>query len=254
METELAKWMTPLFLAGTRVGALLTFAPFLGSTATSARVKAGLTAFLSLLVYRNAAGTVVSTPGDWVRVLFGEVAIGLVLGVVLHFVFDAAQLAGHLVGFQTGLSLVNLIDPNTEVETTVFPVFHQVIVLLIFLQLDVHHWLLRGVAKSFQYLPPGTVSATLPAASELVRVASLMWVAGVQIAAPIIVATVLADLALGYLGKASPQLPVLFVGFSLKSLLGIAVLAGSLAWWPIVFERWFLQAIAGAEALLGGMR
>ena len=181
----------------------------------------------------------------------GEVAIGLLLGLTLHFVFDAVQLAGHLVGFQAGLSLVNLIDPNTEVETTVFSIFHQVVTLLIFLQLNIHHWLVRGLVKSFEYLPPGSAGATAPAAEELVRVAGGMFLLAVQLAAPVIIATLVADVALGLIGKASPQLPVLFVGFSVKALLALAILGASLVLWPRLLEGWLWSALFSAERLLG---
>ena len=54
-----------------------------------------------------------------------------------------------------------------------------------------------------------------------------MFVAGLQIAAPVVVASLFADVALGFIGKASPQLPVLFVGISIKNLLGLALLCGA---------------------------
>ena len=63
-------------------------------------------------------------------------------------------MAGQILGFQLGYSLVNVIDPQTQVDTPVLSVFHQAVVLLLFLQLGVHRWLLRGLAKSFEYLPP----------------------------------------------------------------------------------------------------
>jgi flagellar biosynthesis protein FliR len=77
-----------------------------------------------------------------------------------------------------------------------------------------------------------------------------MLLVAVQIAGPVLVATVLADIALGYIGKAAPALPVLFVGFSVKSVLGLAVLGGAVAFWPTVLEGHFLKALAGTERLL----
>lgn len=250
MELDLVQWLQAPLLTGARIGSLLTFAPFLGSNSVSPRIKAGLTFLLAWLAYPALPPVKIVSLADWAAALAGEMAIGFVLGLCLHFIFDAALLAGHLVGFQTGLSLINLIDPTTEVETTVFSVLHQVLLLLIFLQLDIHHWLLRGLLKSFTYLPPGTLHVSASAAEELLRTAAIMWLAGLQIAAPVIAATLLADLGLGFLSKASPQLPVLFIGFSLKALLGMAVLAASLVWWPVVFERWFAEAIAAAERIL----
>ncbi len=122
--------------------------------------------------------------------------------------------------------------------------------LLIFLQLDVHHWLLRALAASFIYLPAGAAMAGGELTRQLLHAAGGIWLAGVQIAAPALLATLLADLVLGFLGKASPQLPVLFLGLSVKSMVGLTVLALSLKYWPGLFERYFGNAIHWAERLM----
>jgi flagellar biosynthetic protein FliR len=58
------------------------------------------------------------------------------------------------------------------------------------------------------------------------------------------------DIVLGFVGKASPQLPVLFVGLSLKSMIGLVVVSASLVLWPQRFEHYFLEAITQVESLL----
>jgi flagellar biosynthetic protein FliR len=230
---------------------LMVFAPFFGSLSVPARVKAGLTVALTALLYPVYAPRALDFNGlNWCRVMAGEVVVGLILGLTLTFVFEGAQLAGQMLGFQLGYSLVNVIDPQTQVETPVLSTFHQVVVLLLFLQLGVHHWLLRGLAKSFEYLPPGVASATPAASGELLHAAGAMLVIAVQIAAPALIATMLADIVLGLIGKASPQLPVLFMGLSLKALVGFLVLAGSLRYWPVLMERYFLSAFQTMELLL----
>jgi flagellar biosynthetic protein FliR len=187
---------------------------------------------------------------NWSRVVAGEVIVGLILGLTLTFVFEGAQVAGQILGFQLGYSLVNVIDPQTQVDTPVLSTFHQGIALLLFLQLGVHRWLLRGLAKSFEYLPPGAASANPAVTGELLHAAGAMLVIAVQIAAPALSATLLADIVLGLIGKASPQLPVLFMGLSVKALVGFLVLAGSLRYWPVLMERYFLRALQTTEQLL----
>lgn len=122
--------------------------------------------------------------------------------------------------------------------------------MLIFLQLGVHRWLVRALASSFAYLPAGGAFAGAELTRQLLHAAGGIWLAGVQIAAPALVATLVVDLVLGFLGKASPQLPVLFLGLSVKSMVGLAVLALSLKYWPAIFERHFTSAIHLSERLL----
>ncbi len=236
---------------GLRVGTLMIFAPFLGSLAIPARIKAGLTVAITALLFPIYAPHSIALGAiGWWQVICGEMVTGLVIGLTVQFVFDGVVLAGQLLGFQLGYSLVNLIDPQTQVDTPVLAIFHQAIALLIFLHLNVHHWMLRGLAKSFEYLPPGAASATPAAAEALMRAAGGMLLVAVQIAAPALAATVLVDVALGFLGKASPQLPILFVGISVKNLVGFAVLAGALGYWPRMFDRYFLTALQTTERLL----
>ena len=71
-----------------------------------------------------------------------------------------------------------------------------------------------------------------------------------RLAAPALMATLMIDLVLGFLGKASPQLPVLFLGLSVKSMVGLSLLALSLNYWPAIFDRYFTSAIHGGERLL----
>ena len=138
---------------------------------------------------------------QWAQVALGEVVVGLVLGLVANFLFEAALMAGQILGVQIGYSLANVFDPQTQADTPVLSEFHQMAALLIFLQLDVHHWLLRSLVRSFAYLPPGGALVTLAVASGLLHAAGGIFLAGVQIAAPSLVATLVADMALGFLGQ-----------------------------------------------------
>ena len=77
-----------------------------------------------------------------------------------------------------------------------------------------------------------------------------MLIIAVQIAIPALLATMLTDVALGFLGRASPQLPVLFVGISVKTIVAFLVVMGTLRYWPLVLERYFGEALATSEQLM----
>lgn len=236
---------------GLRAGGLMTFAPFFGDDAVPARVKAGFTLVLTAMLY-----SVCSVPElqldaiHWVRIVISEAAVGLLMGLSVRVVLEGMQVAGQLAGAQLGFSLAAIIDPQTNIETPVLAVFHQMVALLIFLQLNVHHWMLRAIVKSFDYVPVDTAVMTLATVRELIRAAGAMWLIGVQIAAPILLATMLVDVTVGFLSKASPQLPALFIGISAKSLIGYLVLAVAAALWPRLLEGQFMNALGWSERML----
>lgn len=236
---------------GARVSGLMVFCPFLGSDAVPVPVKAGLTLLLTIMLH-PLHGPLGLTLGSWqwARVAVAEVVVGLLLGLVANFLFESALLAGQILGVQIGYSLANVFDPQTQADTPALSEFYQMAALLIFLQLDVHHWLLRSLVRSFAYLPPGSASVTLAVATGLLHAAGGIFLAGVQIAAPSLVATLIADVALGFLGKASPQLPVLFIGIAVKNLLGLTVLIAAMAYWPRLFNQQFTRLIHVSEQLL----
>jgi len=251
MGFDFERMLAAAMFAGTRIAGLMVFAPFFSSEAIPVRAKAGLTFVLTALLYPvYGPSHPALSPVGWIGTMGGEAVVGLILGLTLQIIFDAAQLAGQILGVQMGFSLVNVLDPQTQVDTPVLAIFHQLITLLIFLQLNVHHWLLRGIARSFAYLPPGGAIATFAASAQFLRAAGGIWLVGVQIAAPALLATMLTDVALGFLGKASPQLPIMLFGLSIKSTLGFVVLVGAMAWWPRNLERHFADGIALGEHLL----
>jgi len=259
VNAGLAGLLAHIFLVATRIAGVMTFAPFFGSLTIPKRVKAGLTVALTLALYpvqaaKSPAVPAALTLGDWLLCELGEVMLGMLFGWSVQFVFEGMELAGQLMSFQFGFSLVNVIDPQTQVETTVLSTFQELFAALIFLELGVHRAVLRGLARSFDLLPVGVPRATLGSTEGLLHAATAMWVIGVQMALPVLVATLITDLALGFLGRATPQFPVLFLGISVKSLLGFAVVMGVVVAWPRVLEQHFLHALAVSEDLLRLLR
>jgi len=236
---------------GARVSGLMVFCPFLGSDAVPIPVKAALTVAITALLHPLRGPVALAAgPWQWAQIALGEAMIGLLLGLAANFLFEAALLAGQILGVQIGYSLANVFDPNTQADTPVLSSLHQMAALLIYLSLDVHHWLLRALARSFAYLPPRSPVATGAVAEGLLHAAGGIFLCGLQIAAPSLAATLVADVALGFLGKASPQLPVLFVGIAVKNLLGLAVLLGAMAYWPQLFNEQFAKGVRLGESLL----
>ena len=250
IEIPLITIITKLLTIGVRLSGLMLFAPFFGSVVIPVRVKAILVIALSLMLY-PAVGHAIdpSVIVNWPLVVFTEFLVGAGMGIATNIVFEAVQLTGQVLGIQMGYSLVNILDPQTQVDTTVMATFYQSIVMLLFLRMDVHYWLLRAVGNSYRNVPPGT--AHLSSLFTMATIGSVgeVFSLGVQIAAPVLSATLAADIILGLLGKASPQMPLMLLGPAVKSMLGIVVLIVTLKYWPDLFRRLFMDSIANGEHL-----
>jgi flagellar biosynthetic protein FliR len=251
MEGELLRWLAQVGPVGLRVAGLLTFSPFFGDRAIPNRVKVALLVVFTALLYPVVPARLAPLgPLNWVQMGLGEFLVGLLMGLSMQVVFEGMQFAGTLCGIQLGLSLATLFDPQSQADSTALSVFYNLITLLIYLQLNVHHWVLRALSRSFEYLPAGSTVATQLMSGQLVQVIGAIFVLGVQIAAPVLLATMMIDLVLGFLSKASPQLPALLLGIPVKNLTGYALLIGAMSMWPGMLERRFAYAIGAAERML----
>ncbi len=251
MSISLVQVFGALLTIGVRLTGIMLFAPFFGSVVIPARVKAVLVMAFTALLYPMLSPMMPHVAiSQWPMIAFGELMIGVAVGVATNIVFDGVQMAGQVLSVQMGFSLVNILDPQTQVESTVMATFHQTIALLIFLRLNVHFWILRALARSFDYLPPSSGHFGAGFTAAVLQAGSSVFSIGIQIAAPVLSATLVADLALGLLGKASPQLPLILLGPAVKSVLGILILISALKYWPGIFEHLFINSMNQADHIL----
>lgn len=251
MEISLTELLSGPLVIAIRISGLMLFAPFFGNNAIPPRIKAMLVLLITAVLYPVYSAQVgMVTLAQWPGVVAREFVLGVAIGVATNFVFEAAQMAGSVLGVQMGYSLVNILDPQTQVDTTVVAMFHQTVAFLLFLQLDVHHWILRGIAHSFEYLSPGAVHLNRGLTLELLHGMAGVLETGVQIAAPVLAATLVADVILGFLGKASPQMPLMLLGPALKSMLGVGLLVTVIRYWPALFQKYFTESVGFTERLL----
>jgi flagellar biosynthetic protein FliR len=250
IELPLMKIITGLLTIGVRLSGLMLFAPFFSSVVIPARIKAIVVLAVTILLYPTVGQEIdVHVLANWPMLIITEFLVGVGMGIATNVVFEAIQLTGQVLGVQMGYSLINILDPQTQVDTTVMATFYQSIVMLLFLQMDVHFWLLRAVGNSFRYLPPGTAHVSALFTASVLKTVGEIFGLGVQIAAPVLAATLAADVVLALLGKASPQMPLMLLGPAVKSLLGIAVLIATLKYWPDLFRRLFVDAVGSSERL-----
>lgn len=211
------------FLTLFRVSVVLFLLPFFGSNSIPNTVKGALLIVLSLALWPQLSFPGSLMPGSGLGLalmFFGELIMGLLLGLIIRFLFAAIQFGGQIIGFQMGFSMVNVVDPVTGVSNAVTAHFLYMCTMLTFLVLNGHLQLLAALGTSFELIPPGGLLITPQLTSNLFEFSNIMFTLAIQIAAPVMAALFLVDLSLALISKAAPQMHVLVLGFPVKITVG----------------------------------
>jgi flagellar biosynthetic protein FliR len=199
--------------------------PAFGGPHVPAQVRVGLGLALAVLCLPALSGRAPQAgPLLWILLLGREVAVGVTLGFVSSLVFRAAETAGRLTDILRGANLAEVLNPVAEERTSPLGDVTLLLAVVIFLELGGLGHVAAALARSYDAVPVAASvrPAGLGQAAGLAMVASgQMLEAALGLAAPALVALLLADLALGAVGRVAPQIPLYFVGMPLKALLGV---------------------------------
>jgi flagellar biosynthetic protein FliR len=248
--TDWSNFLTAMTLILVRISGVVVFAPFFSSTALPVRAKAVFVGAVAFLL----APLVATLPNVHLSLgfsaLLGELAVGLVYGLTLTLFSEMLLFAGQVVGMQLSFSLVNLLDPASSIQTSLLGDLFQLMGTLVVITAGLDRILLASMVRSFRVVPLGCYALTPVAAREIVRAAGGIFLAALELAAPVLAATMLVEVAIALLSKLSPQLPVMSLSVPIKTLTGFVLLAGSLALWPRFIEARFSGLLDMAERLI----
>jgi flagellar biosynthetic protein FliR len=248
--TEWSTFLAAMTLGLVRVSGMIAFAPFFSSAALPVRTKAALALTLAFLL----APTIAALPAARVALsygaLLGELAVGLVYGLSLALLNEMLIFAGQIMGMQFSFSLVNLLDPSSSIQTPLLGELFQLLGVWTLIAAGLDRILIASLVRSFHSAPLGGYALGQASALALVRAASGLFLAAVELAAPVLAATMMVEIAISLLGKISPQLPVMSLTVPVKTLTGFALLLGALALWPRFIEARFASLLDMAERLV----
>jgi flagellar biosynthesis protein FliR len=243
-------FLSAMTLALARVSGMVAFAPFFSSDALPMRTKAvfvGAVAFL--LAPLVATLPQAQTTLDFSS-LIGELAVGLVYGLSLALLNEMLIFAGQIAGLQLSFSLVNLLDPGSSIQTPLMGELFQLMGVLVIIAAGLDRIMLDSMIRSFRVVPLGEFALAPASALAIVQAASGIFLAALELAAPLLAATMLVDIAIALMGKLSPQLPVMSLSIPLKTMTGFIVLTGALALWPRFIEARFAGLLDMAQRLI----
>lgn len=225
-----------LALGAARAVPIVWLVPAFGGRDLPIAVRLGMGLVLAslglphLLPGAAAGALAASGPLAWLLVAAREALIGAAVGLVVSFIFRAAEAAGGLADVLRGASLGEILSPASGTRTSPIGALYLLAATVIFLELGGLGRLAGALARSYEALPigggasAGVSVATVRSAAGLVLSASAKLIeSAIGLAAPVIVALLLADVALGFVGRITPAAPIYFVAMPLKALLGVGV-------------------------------
>lgn len=256
MPFELLAWYThlPTFaLVASRLGGLIMFQPMLGALSIPSRFRAmlilGLAAVVTPIVTLNH-----DAPTDpWLVALAcaQEFALGILLGLAVRLCFLGLQIGGTLIAQEAGLAYGQTIDPTTDYEQDFLSVFYVQLASVIFLIVGGHRVLVTSALDTFKAIPLLGAATDLEAATELLMNSLAVGAElGLRIAAPVVLTMLLVNTVLGFLSRSMPQMNLMTIGFSLKTLVTLCLLAVAI---PTGMDA-FLDSLEEVTDWIGDLR
>ncbi len=215
--------ITSFLLTLFRISLVVFLLPFYGGDNAPTPVKGALCLVLAMAVWPQLAfngALFPSHPFSLLLMFLGELVLGMLLGMSVHFIFAGIQTGGQMLGFQMGFTMVNAIDPSTGAQIGITSHLLYMVALLCFLTLDGHLYLLQALTATFDLVPPGGIFFRPPLFSDVIELSARMFVLAVKVAAPILASLFMIELALALMARAAPQMNLLMIGMPIKIAVG----------------------------------
>lgn len=210
-----------------RMLGFVRFAPVLNRKEIPGLVKLGLSFLLTLIFLPMVNPQGQPAHGDLLLALILNAAAGMIIGFMAQLILAAIEAGGDMINMQMGLSSAMVLDPTTSSQVSILGRFFGVLGIVIFLQIGGAYWLFQAIDKSFEIFP--IYASTIPLnklvnMDYLISLSSNVLYMGLQIASPVLLATLGQDIILGVISKTAPQVNVFQLSFLFKPVFGAAIL------------------------------
>jgi flagellar biosynthetic protein FliR len=238
-----------------RPGMVIGTTSAFGSGFAPVPVRVGLMMLLALVLMPMVALPATLTPATITMMALRETLIGLALAMSIRLVLGAAEVAGQLAGFQLGFSYATLVDPQSGARNNTMSALYSMLTLFIFLGIDGHHEMLRALAASYDAMPIGPWHVDASSIAGLAaRMLGLVFVVGVQLAAPVILVLLLVELVLGLMARTMPALNLMVSAAPVRLLIGLIAVLATLQAVPTVIHATVRPALELAARLAAVFR
>jgi len=223
---DVMAWMQSVLWPFIRIAGMFSVAPLFGTRTLPVRVRIGAAVVISLLIAPGQSVAAYPDPfsAPGIIAIGTQLLIGLSMGFTLQLLFTGLYLSGELIATPMGLSMAQVIDPVNGIQIPVLGQLVYMLGMLLFLSMDGHLALMRLLLDSFQTLPVTTDVFATANYWQIVLWARNIFIIGLQVALPAVTALLAANLALGIITRAAPQLNIFAFGLPLTMIIGLSML------------------------------
>ncbi|MFW5648400.1 MAG: flagellar biosynthetic protein FliR [Candidatus Alkaliphilus sp. MAG34] len=226
-----------------RVTGLFVISPIFGRNNLPTIMKIGISVIIALILLPLKINTFHLSINNYKMLIFwsiSEFLIGIIIGFIAFIYFTAIYLAGTIIDIQMGFGMVNIMDPQTNIQMPLAGGFYNILITLLFLGINGHHKLIQSLMYSYEILPIGfNISINENIISYLVKVFMEIFILAFQLSAPVLIAIFLGNVILVILARTMPQMNIFIVGLPFKIIVGIAVMMVTLQLLPYYSENLF---------------
>jgi len=218
------------FLVLARIAPLFVIAPLFSSRMVPGRVRTIVAVGIAMGLYPLAlAGQQVPDEvGAIAALIVKELLVGLAFATTVAILFAAVEAAGGFLDFLMGFAFGGALDPLTGNMSAVLSRLYALVALAVFVVINGDAWLLQGLSRTFELVPLTALPDFGSISEAVVASFTTIFAAAVEVAAPVLLAVILTDVAFGVVSRVVPQLNVFAIGFPVKILVGLLVVAASL--------------------------
>lgn len=220
----------PVFI---RVAVMLGFIPFIGARMTPIVVRIGIALAITLLVLP----VVEITNRNLVESIFEGFFMGMAMGLSARIILSAIEIASQWINLQLGLGMASVFNPLVGESLGPLTFFYTLLGMVIFFLLDMHHYFLEAIIRSFQV----TAIRYETIYQGIIEHSKIMFPLALKIAAPILLVQMIINISMGLVSKVMPQANIFFVTVPLNIFSGLLFIVITIPIMLAVIARYFIN-------------
>lgn len=203
------------FLAFCRIGACFMLMPGLSSMRVAMHVRLFVAIAVTWALLAHLWDSIIPhldrTPDGMVLLVASELLIGATIGLVTRFYTLALQFSAAAIAMTGGFggmagSVVEENEPQAPLAALI--TLCALMVLFIF---DFHHEIFKALVLSYEVAPVSGFFGAQSALIDMVDTLAQSFYLTLRLASPFLAYAILFNLAIGFVNKLAPQIPVYFV-------------------------------------------